>query len=785
MLKNYLKTAWRHIVKNKGFSVLNIVGLSMGLACAILILLWIQDEVSYNKFNKKYSVLYQVMENHDYDGKIYTFAATPGPLAASMKADFPEVLHTARMGWGDRWLFDQGDKPLYENGNYVDAEFFEMFSFDFIYGNAKQPLPDQHAMVITEKLSKKIYGEKNPVGTYLRVNDKTEFLVTAVVKDPPLNSSVKFEWLVSFKNFEEQNQWWTKWGFNGMQTFAELKPLTSLASFNRKFCKYIKSKESDASGEPLLLPMKDWRLRNNFEHGKQIGGRIEYVKLFGIIAVLLVVIACINFMNLATARSEQRAKEVGVRKVMGAQRSALMTQFIGESMVMAFFSLLGACILVVTFLPLFNDLVGKQLTLGMDRPLQWLIFLGIAAVCGLLAGSYPSIFLSAFKPISIFRGNTQGKNSRTVLIRKGLVITQFVISIVLIISTVVIYKQIQHVKSRQLGFNKDKLLYVSQKGRINEKLEVIYDDLMKTGVVAHAATCNQRVLQMGNNTGGFHWQGMDPKADVLITTEFVSPDYLKTTGMELLSGRSFYSNAKSDSLSVLVNETLAKIMGGGKALNQQIWQDSTKYTIVGVVKDFVYNSMYNRPDPVIMYCDPHATSYYFVRLDENAEMESALKKVETVFKRHNPGYPFEYNFLDADFDNQFRSEMLVSKLSRLFAIITIIVSCLGLFGLAAYTAERRTKEIGIRKVLGASLQNVVSLLSKDFLKLVVIALLIASPLAWYLMNNWLQEYSYRISVQWWMFAAAGAASIFIALFTVSFQALKAAIANPVKSLRTE
>jgi predicted permease len=786
MLKNYLVIALRHLKKNKGFSLLNMFGLSIGLACAILILLWIEDEISYNRFHKKYDHICQVLENQTYDHKTFTFAATPGLLAAAMKNDFPEVVNTCRVDWGNRWLFRLKEKTVYENGTCVDPAFLDIFSFKIKYGNLKNALASERSIVLTDRMAEKFFGNVNPVGKYMKVNDKDEFLITAVVAAPPDNSSIQFEWLVSFKNFEEQNPWWNSWGSNGMLTYVELKQGTSLEQFNKKFAGYIKSKKQDATARPLLLAMKDWRLRSNFEEGKQAGGRIEYVKMFGFIAVLIVIIACINFMNLATARSEQRAREVGVRKVMGALRGSLMTQFIGESLVMAFVATFFACFLVIASLPFFNELVAKKLSLGVSNPLQWIVFISIALLCGLIAGSYPSIYLSSFRPIAIFRGFGSGGSSSAALIRKGLVVSQFVISIVLIVSTIIIYRQIEHVKGRQLGFNKDNLLYVSQKGKINEHLDVIQQDLLNTGAVSNVATCNQRIIEAGNNGGGFEWDGKDASKDVLITQEFVSSDYINTAGMKLKQGRNFYSDEKRDSASVIINETLARIMKKKDAVGSFIRQDGgAPYTIVGVVEDFVYNDMYKQPEPFIMYYRPHSSNYIFIRLKENAGTEAALKKIEQVFKRDNPGYPFEYRFLDDEFDKLFKSEMLISKLSRLFAILTVIISCLGLFGLAAYTAERRTREIGIRKVLGATVSSVVTLLSGDFMKLVCIAIVIAWPIAWYVMNKWLQDYAYKINIQWWMFALAGLLALVIATLTVSSQAIRAAVANPVKSLRTE
>jgi len=784
MLKNYFIIALRQLKKNSGFSLLNMFGLALGLTCSILILLWIEDEISYDGFHKKYNTIYQVMENQTYEDKTFTFAATPGLLAQAMKAEMPEVTNTARTGWGERWLFTIGEKSIYENGNYVDPSFLDIFSFDFIYGDPKNVFSNDHSIIISEQMSKKFFDDTDPVGKYIKINNSEEFIVSGVIKDLPLNSTIKLKWMASFKLFEKQNPWLTNWGSNGIETFAELKSGVDLKAFNEKFRPFIKNKHSEASARPLLLPMKDWRLRNNFEEGKQVGGRIEYVRLFSIIGVLLIIIACINFMNLSTARAQKRAKEVGVRKVMGAQRNSLMKQFIGESVIVSLIATIVACVLVIVTLPFFNQLVDKKLVLGISDPLQWLIFISLALFCGIISGSYPAIYLSSFKPVSIFKGLTQGRSSNVVLIRKGLVVTQFVVSIVLIIATVVIYRQVEHVKNRQLGYNKNNLLLIEQKGNINKNLEVIQQELLATDVVRNVASSAHQIIESGSSTGGFNWEGKDPSKELLITTDYVSTDYINTAGMQLSAGRSF-ENTKHDSLNCIINETLAKLIAKKDPLNMILSLDSTNYRVIGVVKDFIYNDMYKKPDPYVIFCQPNSASNLFIRIAENTNTEEALSKIETVFRKNNAGYPFEYKFLDDEFNKRFKSEMLISKLSRLFATLTIIISCIGLFGLAAYTAERRTKEIGIRKVLGATVSNMVTLLSKDFLKLVLIAIAIATPIAWYMMNKWLQDYSYRIEIKWWMFVMAGTSAIVIALLTVSFQAIKAALANPVKSLRTE
>ncbi|HKR06188.1 MAG TPA: ABC transporter permease [Bacteroidia bacterium] len=784
MFKNYLKISLRHAKKNKGFSLINIFGLSLGMTCAILILLWVQDEVTYNRFHEKYTTLYQVMDNQTYEGKTYTFSAVPGLLAGALKDEVPEIKNTARADWGNRWLFTLGEKTIYDDGRLVDPSYLDMFTFPMLYGEKKNALADGHSIILTNKLSQKLFGDENPVGKYIKVNNRREVLITGVLKDPPNNSSLKFQWLASFKIFEKNNDWYKQWDNNGMQTYVELKPGADVDKLNKKIYSFIQTKNKDAAAKIFLHSMDDWRLRSKFNEGKQDGGRIEYVRLFSIIALFLIFIACINFMNLATARSEQRMREVGVRKVMGAERFALMKQFVGESLVTSCIALIIACVFVLISLPFFNELVEKKLSLGLTNPLQWLLLIGIALFCGFIAGSYPSVYLSSFSPVSIFKG-MQIKSSGAAMVRKGLVVTQFVVSIVLIISTVVIFRQIQHVKDRQLGYNKENLIYCDLQANVKEHFDVIRQNLISTGMVTNAATSSQNLLSEGSNTGGFSWEGKDPTKEVLITVENGSPGFINTTGMQIIAGRDFNADWKKDSMNIIINEAFAKLMNKKNPVGEIVRQDSNTYHIVGLVKDFVYNDFYKAPDPYVLYCDPRNTYNLFIRIKDNANTSDALAKIESVIKKNNPGYPFEYNFIDADFDRLFKSEMLVAKLSRLFAILTIFISCLGLFGLAAYTAERRTKEIGIRKVLGATVANMVSLLSKDFLKLVFVAVLVASPLAWYIMNNWLQDYAYRINIQWWIFVMAAFLALLIAFLTVSIQAIKAAIANPVNSLRTE
>jgi putative ABC transport system permease protein len=784
MFKNYLKTALRILRKNKGFSLLNLVGLSLGMACAALILLWVHDEMSFNRFHKNYNNLYQVLENQTYEGKTYTFSALPGPFAPAIKAEIPEIKYATRSDWGTNALFTLGEKSIYERGFHADPDFLRMFSFKLLKGSP-EILNDPTSIIITEEMAEKFFGKDDPIGKTLKVNNDKLFTVKGLVKTPPANSTIRFSWLACFKLYEDRNEWLREWGNNGIMSYVQLKDGASPAQVNKKFYDFIQNKDKEAIARPFLLSINDWRLRARFEEGKPAGGRIEYVRLFSIIALLIIVIACINFMNLATARSEQRAREVGVRKVMGAGRGMLVRQFMSESIVMAFVAMVLAALIVMAVLRPFNTLVEKEMVFSFSNPVISIGLPLLALVCGLLAGSYPSFYLSSFNPISIFRGMKIGKNSSVAIIRKGLVITQFVISIVLIIATIVIYQQIQHVKSRQLGYDKENIVLLSLRGNMNERFNTIRNELIATGYVRNAAKSNSRVLDLNSSSQNFNWQGKNPSMEVLVTTEWVSPEYISTMQMQLKSGRDFNPIAEQDSTNVIVNETFAGIMGKENPVGEILDRDGQQLRIVGVVKDFLYNDMYKKPDPLILFCQPSSTNRLLVSLKEGKDPQKAVAAIEAVLDKQNPGYPFEYRFLDDEFNKLFTSEMMIGKLSRLFAILTIVISCLGLFGLAAYTAERRTKEIGIRKVLGATLSNVVTLLSKEFLRLVAIAALVAFPLAWWVMQQWLDDFAYRINLSWWVFGLAGVLAVIIALGTVSFQAVKAALSNPVKSLRTE
>jgi putative ABC transport system permease protein len=785
MFKNYLKTTFRNLLKNKGYTFLNIFGLAIGIACAALIFLWVEDEVSFNDYFSNRDNLYKVKDHQTYDGNTFTFDATPGPMAQGIKSEIPGIKNSARASWTSQSMFSLDDKNINEMGFYVDSSFLSMFQLTFIKGNPSSAFSQLYSIVITEKMANKFFNSTDVLGKTLKVDNKQDYVISGVIEDLPENVSLKFDWLAPFKLYEEQNQWLKQWGNNGVITYVETDPNANINSINKKLYNYLDSKQKDLVAKFSIYPMSRWRLYDSFENGKEIPGRIKYVNLFSLIAWIILIIACINFMNLSTARSEQRAREVGVRKVLGAGKGKLIGQFIGESLILALISAVIAVAIIYLSLPAFNSLVEKQLSLNLTNPLHIGGILAIAIICGLIAGSYPAFYLSSFNPIMVLKGLKIKTSGSAGFIRKGLVVTQFSISIILIISTILIYQQIHHIKNRDLGYNKQDLIYVQLQGKMRQHFNAIKNDLLSTGVVKNASLSNSRVLNLGSNTGDFGWTGKDPNKQVLITVEGVSPEYISTMGMHLKSGRDFYPDSKSDSNNIIINQTLAKMISNKNAVGDIITRDAQTYTIVGVINDFIYNDMYSQSSPLILFPDTSNTNFLTIRLKETSNLKTALSKVENVIKSANPGFPFEYKFVDEQFDQLFKTETLIGKLASVFAVLAIFISCLGLFGLAAYTAERRTKEIGIRKVLGASANGLAGLLSKDFLKLVAISCMISFPIAWWIMNNWLESYAYRIKINWMIFLVAGLLALFIALITVSFQAIKAAMANPVKSLRSE
>ena len=783
MILNYIKIAFRTLLKNKSYSFLNIFGLAIGITCASLIFLWVEDELSFDAGFPKQDQVYYVPTHQEYDGEWRTFYSTPGPLAEAMKTEIPGVVKAARTV-GRHSLFSVNDNAINRFGRFVDADFIDIFSLTFLEGQKNEAFSNPEAIVITQETAEQLYGkDAKALGKVLRVNNKDNYLISGVIENLPENVTFPFDWIAPFERSGRDIEDLEEYGSFFADTFVELSPEANFSAVDTQVRDLLEKKTGDDDSKAFLLSIKDLHLRSNFENGKQVGGGIVYVRLFTIVALIILLIACINFMNLSTARSEKRANEVGVRKALGSGRSRLMIQFISEALIMACMASLVSIFLLLILLPQFNLLIDKNLVLGLSNPMHILFILGITIFCGVLAGLYPAFYLSSFKPVDVLKGMKVNHGSAT-FIRKGLVVGQFTISIVFIISTILVYQQIQHVKNRDLGFDKEQLISLNVNGTMIEKFPVIKQDLLKTGAITSVGLINSELLSGGNNGSGLEWTGGTNTEDVLISFRYASSDFLETVGMTLVEGRGFSEQIEKDSSSVLITEAFAKLMGTGSALGKQINRGDT-YTVIGVVKDYQYGDMYGQSDPVLFHNYLGESSYMYLKTNPKITTNEMLSLVEGVMKQHNPAFPFEYKFVDDTFNAKFKSEQLVGKLSQIFALLAILISCLGLFGLAAYTAEQRSKEIGVRKVLGASVSGIVKLLSKDFLKLVGLSILIAIPIAWYAMHLWLQDYAYRIEINWWIFVISGVVAILIALATVSFQAIKAALANPVDSLKTE
>ncbi|HTE12591.1 MAG TPA: ABC transporter permease [Chitinophagaceae bacterium] len=786
MIKNYLKIAFRNISRNKGFSFINISGLVIGMASAILILLWIQNELSYDRFHTNTARLYEIFGNNLVQGQVRTGMATPEIMAPVLKNDVPEVEKVSRISWGENYLLTIGDKSLKAKSNLVDQEFLSMFDFPLIKGNKKTVLSDPYAIVLTQQLAKKIFGNEDPIGKIIKVENDENYKVTGILKDLPNNTQFDFEYLLSYDHKTQKKYIDSDWTDVSIRTYVLLKPNTSFDAANAKIKNVIIAHSGGrAKTEQFLYPFSKLRLYASFENGKSIGGMIERVRTFAIIAVFILLIACINFMNLSTARSEKRAKEVGIRKVAGALKKSLVAQFLAESIFTALIAGLFAVALVQLCLPVFNQLVQKQLFINYSNIYFWLTGAGFILFTGILAGSYPAFFLSAFKPVLVLKG-TFKKINALVTPRKILVVLQFTFAIALIICTIIVKQQIQFAQERETGYNKKNLGYVFIQGDIYKNYAIIKNELLNAGVATSISKTQAPLTQNWSSGISMKWQGKDADTKIQINRYTEDGDLVKTAGMQLVEGRDIdVKNFPTDSTGCLISEAAVKAMGFKDPIGQVIFDDPINWHVVGVIKDFILESPYETIKPFMIKGPRYRGNVIHIKLNNANTTAKNLAGAALIFKKYNPAYPFDFHFTDEEYAKKFSDEELTGKLASLFAALTIFISCLGLFGLAAYMAENRVKEIGVRKILGASVTSIAALLSKDFVKLVVIAIVIASPVAWWVTDKWLQEYNYRINISWWVFGLAGAAAIFIALITVSFQAIKAAIANPVKSLRTE
>ncbi|QEC65967.1 FtsX-like permease family protein [Panacibacter ginsenosidivorans] len=795
MLTNYFRTAWRSLVRGKSFSFINIAGLAIGMAGAMLILLWIQNEISFDKFHENKDNLYEVyVLTSNTDGHPGAVDATSQPLGPALKKSYPEIDAFTRVWELRDWLLSTNDKSLLSmQGFIVDSSFLKMFNFPLIEGNIAEQLKNRNGIVITQDLAKRLFGNEDAIGKIIKTENADNFTVTGVLKNPPINTRFQFDYLLPWSFRDTQNDGYTneteRWLSNNTSTYVLLKPNTNVAALNEK----IKNITKNYTGRNdvwthFLFPLDKWHLYSEFQDGKSVGGRIDTVRVFAVIAFFILLIACINFMNLSTARSEKRAKEVGIRKVVGARKSLLIGQFITEAFFTASIAGVIALFIVQLVLPAFDALVDTQLPIPYTNIYFWLCAFAFIIITSLLAGSYPAFYLSSFKPASIFKKQFKKTNS-AISPRKVLVVLQFTFTIILIVATIVVRNQIQYAQDRDKGYSNNNLIHVDFVGDIDKNYPIIKQELINSRIASSVTKNLIGVTNGGAHTWGLRWINENPTdTNTTITLYSEDADWVKTAGLHLIAGRDIdIYKYPADSNAVVLNETAVKFMGFKDPVGQTIFRtySNTPLRVVGVVKDYIIGSPYEKVPPTVIQGPGAWFTGMHIKLSPGLSTADALAKTEQIFKKNNPVYPFAYKFVDEEYATQFDSEQRTKTMAGLFASLAIFISCLGLFGLSAYVAETRTKEIGVRKVLGASVTGIAKLLSLDFLKLVVISFVIASPVAWYAMNKWLDNYTYKINISVGIFIVAGLLAIIIALLTVSFQAIKAALSNPVRSLRTE
>jgi putative ABC transport system permease protein len=792
MLKNYVKITWRNIKNSKIYSFINILGLAVGMACCILILLWVKDEWSFDRFHENADVICRVTE-HQYNssGDYFPVAVTPWPLAEALKNEFPEIVESTRLRiWNNR-LIGYKDKKFYENDFVaVDPSFLRMFSFPLVKGDISTVLTEPNTILITQETAARYFGNEDPMGKVLTFHNSYDFKVTGILENVPHNSHIRFDFLVPFESLREFG-WTDSWWTNNYTTYVQLADTASYQQIADKVSEYIKKINPQSGTKLILQPLTDIHLRSNY--AIDLYGHTEdralYVYAFSVIALFVLLIACINFMNLSTARSEKRSKEVGLRKVVGASRGNIVTQFYGESLIMTILSFFIAIMLVCLLLPAFNNVSGKFLSLDTIRePVFLLGLLGIMVVTGFVSGSYPALIQSSFKPVDSIkrRGLGLSSKSRKSLFRRTLVVVQFTLSIILIVGTLIVYRQIHFMLNKELGYEKESVVYFIKRANIRTQYDAFKSELLRDPAVVGVTASSDVPTYSVHSTGGFSWEGKDPETHFLIHQFSVDHDYLRTFNMNVIAGRDFSKEFPVDAAtqSFIVNETAVKAMGLENPVGTKFTLYDNEGQIIGVVQDFHYKSLQKEIEPLVMRIEPDRDNYVFVKFNSERTQE-ALAAVQRVYKAFNPEYPLEYTFLEETVEQLYDSEQKTRKIFNYFTIIAILISCLGLYGLAAYMAQQKTKEIGIRKVLGASILNIAARMSWEFILLICVANAAAWPLAYFAMNKWLHNFAYRMKIDPLIFVCAGVASAVLGLITVGYHTVKSARANPADSLRYE
>ncbi len=786
MLRNYFKIAIRSLLKNSVYSFINIGGLAIGIACSVLIALWVWDEISYDRFHKNADQLGQLWLHNEFSDNISSTQAVPLPTYEFLKTYDNRIKNTCVAQWLNKYLMDAEGNKITKNGQFVTPEFLEMFQFPFAKGSPLTALKDPSSIIITESVAKSLFGDTDPMNQTIRLGNQFDLKVSGVLKDLPSNSSFQFEFLGNWNLFSgdeplKNNR--DDWEDQSFQVFVELQPDAKLAEVNAHIKNVIREKLKDAKVDLFIHSMNDWRLRSRFENGIQTGGLIDSVFSFTIIGMFILIIACINFMNLATARSEHRAREVGIRKSIGSRRRELIGQFIGESILISALAFFLAVVLVEVTLPFYNNLVEKNLFIDYSSPIIWLMATSLILITGLFAGSYPAFYLSSFNPVQVLKGKAQVGRGATAP-RKILVSLQYFFSIFLIVGTIAFYQQIQHVKAREVGYDRENLIMVTGNEELNKNYNAIKDQLLSLGIAKDITTSSSPVTEIyGNNT--LDWSGKPKGQEILFSRVVIGYNYSKTMGIKMAEGRDFSEDFKSDSSAMILNKAAVEAIGVENPIGLKVDLWSRKWTVVGVINDVVMASPSKDVQPGFFLLNPGWAEVVTIRLEKTADLNVTLSKAESVFKKLNPSYPFEYQFVDEQFARKFSNINLVGTLASLFAFLAISITCLGLFGLATFTAEQRTKEIGIRKVMGASSTSIITLISKDFTRLAFIGFVMGAPLAWWVVNKYLDRFTYRITISWWIIPVTGLVALALTLIIVSIQALRAAAMNPSKSLRSE
>lgn len=796
MFKNYFKIAWRNLVKNKKSSLINIGGLAIGMSVAILIGLWIWDELNFDKYHKNYNKVAQVYQHQTWNNEVETGQAIPMPLGPELKTNYASNFKYLSMAsWEGEHILGTADKQINSGGIFMEKDGPKIMSLNMIAGTS-DGMDKPSNILISQSVAKSLFGNESAMNKSLKINNKLDVTVTGIYEDLPFNTSFKnVNFIAPWSLYITTEEWFkraaTQWGNNSFQMFVEINDNTTFEDVSRNIAnskfKNLPEGEKKFKAQIFLHPMKDWRLRSEFKNGFNVGGQIQYVKMIALIGVFVLLLACINFMNLSTARSERRAKEVGIRKTVGSYRGQLIAQFLSEAILVALIAFLFSLILTQLCLPWFNEVSDKKMAVLWANPLFWVIGILFSVITGVIAGSYPALYLSSFNAIKVLKGTFKTRRFAA-LPRKILVVVQFSVSVALIIGTIVVYQQIQHTRNRPVGYDRNGLLMINmQTPDFYGKHDVLSAELKKRNAITEIAESNSPVTAVWSNTSGFNWEGKDPNLDDDFATLWVTQDYGKTVGMTITQGRDFSKDFPGDTASIILNESAVKFMNIKDPVGKTVtWNDGhTKLTIVGVAKDMLMSSPYEPVKQAVFLMNPQNVNWILLKLNPEKPLSESLASIESVFKSLIPAVPLKYEFIDKAFASKFDDEVRVGKLAGFFTILAIVISCLGLFGLASFVAEQRTKEIGIRKIVGASVFTLWRLLSTDFLLLVSLSCLIAMPLGYYFLNRWLQNYQYRIDISWWVFLMAFFGAILITLLTVSYQAIRAARANPVKSLRTE